>query len=275
MAEFIPVKETDFYCDEDLSKYTDSLLFDSETDIAGLKMYDTNGNCVDLWLTVTGDKDVFLLDENGDVIEDECYSYASEYSQEMIDAIKDGTDGVDYACDNNNWFEVLYSYSNGNGEELVDDNGEEWDGIADTPEQLKDDLSEFALTLFEQYYDRGIFERPQLDYVAMTDEIKSALSHSFETLGEGAVLTLEGFPKKDYRTDLEMNSDNSCTIYISNKTYSDEENCQSAELSFDDLQGELQKIKDLDTAYINKTYEQIDKTILSDMKSTKTNEMER
>ena len=274
MAEFIPIKETDFYCDEDLSKYTDSLLFDSQTDIAGLKMYDANDNCVDLWLTVRGEKDVFLLDVNGDIIEDECYKYASEYSQKMIDAIKNGTDGIDYACNNNNWFEVLYSYGDVDGGSF--DDGEVWDGIADTtPEQLKDDLSEFALTLFEQYYDRGIFERPQLDYVAMTDEIKTALSHSFETLGEGAVLTLTDFPKKDYRTDLEMNSDKSCTIYISNKTYSNKFNCQSAELSFDDLQGELQKIKDLDTAYINKTYEQIDTTVLSEMKSTKTNEMER
>ena len=98
--------------------------------------------------------------------------------------------------------------------------------------------------------------------------------HDYETFG---LSREERFPAQfaGIRTDLEMNSDKSYTIYISNKTYSNKFNCQSAELSFDELQGELQKIKDLDTAYINKTYEQIDKTILSDMKSTKTNEMER
>lgn len=158
----INIKKVEFYCDEDLSQYTDSLLFDSDEDIAGLKMYDTNDNCVELWLTVRGEKDIFLLDENGDVIEDERYKYAREYSQKMIDAIKNGTDGIDYACNNNNWFEVLYSH--GKGDKLIGDNGEVWDGFdKQTAEQLKSELSDFAKELFEQYYDRGIFERPETD----------------------------------------------------------------------------------------------------------------
>lgn len=156
------VKSTAFEYDNDLRKYTNSLLFNSNIDIASFELTDENNNTVQLWLTVRGDKEVSLIDEDGDAAE--TYRDANDYPEELINAIKNGKNYEDYYCDTNNWFEVLYGYTKA-GEREADDNvgfidGEVWDDIPSSPDQLKSEMRDFAESLFKEYYERGAFEKP-------------------------------------------------------------------------------------------------------------------
>ena len=151
-------KSTTFECDNDLGQYTNSLLFDSNADIAYFEMTDENDNTVHLWLTVRGEKEVSLIDEDGNATE--TYRNASDYPEELINAIKNGENYEDYYCDTNNWFEMLYGYSKAGEKETgnyVD--GEVWDDISSSPDQLKGEMRDFAESLFEKYYEKGTFEK--------------------------------------------------------------------------------------------------------------------
>ena len=120
-------------------------------------MTDENNNTVQLWLTVRGEKEVSLIDEDGNAAE--TYRDASDYPEELINAIKNGENYKDYYCDTNNWFEVLYGYTKA-GEREADNNveyidGEVWDDIPSSPDQLKGEMRDFAESLFEKYYKEG------------------------------------------------------------------------------------------------------------------------
>lgn len=154
-------KSTKFEYDNDLEKYTNSLLFNSNINIASLEMTDENNNAVQLWLTVRGEKEVSLLDEDGNAAE--TYRDASDYPEGLVNAIKNGENYKDYYCDTNNWFEVLYGYTKA-GEREADNiveyiDGEVWDDIPSSPYQLLSEMSDFAESLFEKYYEKGTFEK--------------------------------------------------------------------------------------------------------------------
>ncbi len=112
----IYIKNYEFYCTEDLSEYKDSLLFDSEEDIAGLKAYDYDDNCIEIRLTVSGEKEVYLIDKNGNIISETCES-AADYPHELREAIRNGKQGVDYECDNNSKFTYIYYIYDGDCKE--------------------------------------------------------------------------------------------------------------------------------------------------------------
>lgn len=144
------VKSTAFEYDNDLGKYTNSLLFNSNIDIASFEITDENNNTVQLWLTVRGDKEVSLIDEDGNAAE--TYRDASDYPEELINAIKNGENYKDYYCDTNNWFEVLYGYTKADEREAYNNveyiDGEVWDDIPSSPDQLKSEMRNFAESLF-------------------------------------------------------------------------------------------------------------------------------
>lgn len=123
---------TSFDC-EDLSEYTDSMLFDSGTTIAeGTFLY--KGEELSITLKVSGYVSVNFMGET--------FKYPSEFPEELKQIVRDGKlfDDPDkvYVWDNN-WFEYIY-----------DSDGvvEEEDLCQMTPEQVLDTMTEIA----EQYF---------------------------------------------------------------------------------------------------------------------------
>ena len=177
----IYIKNYEFYCTEDLSEYKDSLLFDSEEDIAGLKAYDYDDNCIDIWLTVSGEK------------------------------------GVDYECDNNNWFDCIYHVYNGNDEEkYLEAEPYEGEPSEKTPEGLKKEMLDFAEYLFRQAYDKGYIKEPELPIKVLA----RVSAEKAEKLDGGEVLRIDNFPEKGYHIEIEK----SCEIpeLVSIDFYADE-----------------------------------------------------
>ena len=91
----------EFYCDDNLSKYTDSMLFDSGTNIAyGTYIY--NDEEVDISLDICGSVEV--------TYKNEVYTTPSEFPIQLRNLIKAHPN--DWDCEDdvyvgfNNWFEV-------------------------------------------------------------------------------------------------------------------------------------------------------------------------
>ena len=150
--EFRQLNESDveFYCSDNLSEYSNSLLFDSNEDIAGLNLYDSEGGYLNVWLTVKGDKEVWLLDEDEDVRDGVSYRKVSEYPEELREAIKNGKEGENYGCDSKNWFEYIYEFVD-KDDNITHRDGEMfgWNSLSDfTPEKLKADMLRVAEELF-------------------------------------------------------------------------------------------------------------------------------
>lgn len=92
---------------EDLSKFKDSMLFDSGTIIATIEC-EYNEHIVQMDLKVCGYVKVYY---KGD-----CYRYPSEFPQELKEIIKENPNGWNYVDDNievceNNWFEYIFTES--------------------------------------------------------------------------------------------------------------------------------------------------------------------
>lgn len=108
--------EESFQCEEDLSKYVDSMLYDSNTSIASMDLY-KNGYQVKIDLLVRGEVRVSYKG-----IE---YRNPSDFPQELKDLIKTQPNiwdcNEDVYVSNNNWFEFIYSISC--NDELIESDG--------------------------------------------------------------------------------------------------------------------------------------------------------
>ena len=166
------VSDVEFYCSDNLSEYSDSLLFDSDEDIAGLKLYDSDGGYANVRLTVKGDKEVWLLDKDGNVHDGVTYSKASKYPAELREAIKNGKEGEDYGYSDNNWFEYIYEIRDKNDNIIHNDDVVfDWNSTTDfTPEKLKADMLRFAESLFGSY--RLTRKSEQINAEKVMDKIK-------------------------------------------------------------------------------------------------------
>lgn len=108
------MKIIEFNCDNDLSKYTDSMLFDSDTVIATMICED-NGCKITVDLMTRGYVDVYYKGKR--------YQSACEFPKglkKLIETDQDWFDNEDVEIIDNNWFEYIYdvvgdgvSYSDG------------------------------------------------------------------------------------------------------------------------------------------------------------------
>jgi hypothetical protein len=117
----------EFNCEEELSQFTDSMLFDSEdTSIAAARFVNKNGKAVTVDLCVRGE---VAVDYKG-----ETYHRPSEFPDELIERIKNQPNDWDvYAPSGegndeeegdiyvglNNWFEYIWNYDNGASDGIV------------------------------------------------------------------------------------------------------------------------------------------------------------
>lgn len=195
----IYIKNYEYYYIENLSEYKDSLLFDSEEDIAGLKAYDYDDNCIDIWLTVSGEKKVYLIDKNGNKISETC-EYAADYPYELREAIRNGKQGVDYECDNNSRFTYIYHIYDGDCKEKYLE-AEPYEGELSemTPQKLKKQMLEYAEYLFRQAYDKGYIKEPELPIKVLA----RVSAEKAEKLDGGEVLRIDNFPEKGYHIEIE------------------------------------------------------------------------
>lgn len=148
------IQKENFWCDKDLSECTDSLLFDWDKSIAEYTATDENGNTVNIWLAVKGEVNITRLDTEDD------FRRRKDYDEELIADIKSGKIYTSkYSINNNNWFEGIYTLTNATGK-YVDSDGEAYedDFSKKTKDELKADLREWALYIFEDAYERGDFE---------------------------------------------------------------------------------------------------------------------
>ena len=140
-------KLIEFYCKPDLTKYVDSLLFDDDEYICNMTLEDDMGNRMFLELFVSGPVDVRF---NGNRYTDP-YTFPDEL-KDLIKSRKVYNPSCNVIIENNNWFEVGFTISNKNGEELTyGGNVYEQDISKFTIEDIKKDLLAWAITIEEHY----------------------------------------------------------------------------------------------------------------------------
>ena len=142
-----------FDCDEDLSKYTDSMLFDDDEIIALLDAVDNKGYFVQIQVATQGEIAVRMLDS------DEPYIRSpNEYTSEIRRAIEESNYDV-LDVDASNSFVIRYNILNDNGEE-VDRDGDcfESDISEMSVEELKNSMLEYAENVLDYYCQRESLE---------------------------------------------------------------------------------------------------------------------
>lgn len=171
------VKNTYIYFDKDLENCSDSLLFDSDEGIAVAYFADGYGNKVEMELIVTGEVNVSYKD----VI----YTTPSDFPADLVDIIKAGDVWYhdDVSVNSNNWFELVFTVKNAEGEEIAYD-GDVWE--SDLTKMSGDDLQ----TKLRDY----------ADY--LLDRYKNQLTHSENTHKPSPKQELKDKPK-DKTADVE------------------------------------------------------------------------
>lgn len=152
------VEIASFDCEEDLSQYTDSLLFCSDECVATMTVEDERGYTLEMELIVTGDVNVEFNGEN--------YFSPDDFPPELKQAIKDGKYDEEFTAHNNNWFELVYSLTDSSGNEIAYD-GDVWESPLDktTPEQLKAEMLDAGIGFMEHYIGRELDE-PEKYYIS-------------------------------------------------------------------------------------------------------------
>lgn len=142
---------TSFECAEDLSQYTDSLLFCDDEGVAKMTIEDDRGYTLDMEIFVTGEVDVEFKGEH--------YHNPDKFPPELKQAIRDGKYDEEFTAHFNNWFELSYSLTDARGEEIAYD-GEVWESPLDktTPEQLKSDMLDAGVDFMEYHIGREVDE---------------------------------------------------------------------------------------------------------------------
>lgn len=138
---------TAFNCADDLSQYTDSLLFESGESVATMTLKGGKGRFLDMELMVRGEVNIIFNDES--------YRHPDEFPPELVQAIKDGKENEAFTIENNNWFELMYTLTDANGKELACD-GDVWESPINTmtAEQLKAEMYESGVHFMEFYISR-------------------------------------------------------------------------------------------------------------------------
>lgn len=130
-----------FECDNDLTKYVDSMLFDSTSDTGesiAHGIFEHDGEQCNIWLDVRGEVSVTY---KGTV-----YHRPSEFPEELIEKIRKNPNDWEYNGDDdiyvglNNWFEYIFE---SDGEVY------EADLSKATPEMIKEDMEAIACQYFE------------------------------------------------------------------------------------------------------------------------------
>ena len=133
-----------FICDSDLTKYTDSMLYDSGTNIAELK-YTKEFYTVEIFLDVRGEVQV---DYKGTR-----YRAPSGFPEELKEKIKNNPHWTagdkNLYVDMNNWFEYIYDIHTPYGDTYSDGVMFEDDLSKCTPEELKTRMVDLAIELIE------------------------------------------------------------------------------------------------------------------------------
>lgn len=143
------IKVKKFECEADVSRYTDSLLFDSGETICSMNASDEFGDSFQLDICVTGEVNVSYKEET--------YTKPSEFPEELKELIRTGeaNRNPDVYIGNNNWFEITFSVKDRYGKELAYD-GEVWEeDFSDmTPEKIKSEMLDWCEMLAERYCKR-------------------------------------------------------------------------------------------------------------------------
>lgn len=136
----------EFYCDENLSQYTDSMLFDSVTNIASMTFEGEEYN-IDLFLDIRGEVDVQFKGVS--------YKAPSVFPKELIDIIKNTPENWSYSNPDilyvvfNNWFECIFDIKDKDNNILYSDGIMYEDSVADKkPEDLKKYMFEICKRLY-------------------------------------------------------------------------------------------------------------------------------
>jgi hypothetical protein len=131
-----------FWCDDDLSQYVDSMLFDSGECIAEMEC-EIGCAEIKISLEVRGKAKVYFGDDC------QPYKYPSEFPQALKKLIKanpgrwDTEDGV--YVDMNNWFEYIYTVNDKYSDGVMC----EWDISKGTPEDIKKEMLEICEWIIE------------------------------------------------------------------------------------------------------------------------------
>ena len=133
-----------FKCNENLSQYVDSMLFDSGECIAEME-YEIDDTLITICLEVRGEVKV---DFNG-----VSYNRPSEFPLELKELIKGNPanwDCEDYVyVDMNNWFEYIYTVDSAHGDSYSDGVMCEWDISKWGPKKIKDEMIEICKWIAE------------------------------------------------------------------------------------------------------------------------------
>ena len=103
-----------FACDE-LSQYTNSLLFDSGTEIASIDLTDKDGNRIDMCLLVAGE---VKARRYGD---DEWFQVPSKFPEDIRNAIRNNQWNLLDGDMSNNWFALDFTIYNNEGAVIAQD----------------------------------------------------------------------------------------------------------------------------------------------------------
>lgn len=113
--QYMNIISTHFGCDPDLSKYTDSMLFDSDTETIAEGIFKTFDGCSRLWIKLCVRGDV-RVEADGEI-----FTSPSEFPTWLKERIKKHPNGWQYLdtddrevyCYDTNWFEILVTSESG------------------------------------------------------------------------------------------------------------------------------------------------------------------
>ena len=155
----IKIIKEDFYFNGEPKDYPDSMLFDENKDIAGYTAVDENGNNIDLWLTVDGEKSIHRLyteksADNGEAT----FHNTKDYDEEIIEDIKKGMlldDSDKYSISLNNWFSLRCEVTSSDGKTIYDDSETFLDFDEDSIDEIKSVLRDRAKETLVFLYENG------------------------------------------------------------------------------------------------------------------------
>ena len=191
------VKILEFSCDNDLSKYVDSMLFPSGKEIAHMRC-SGNGSTVDMCLEVRGEVNVEF--------EGETYRDPVDFPEELKDIIKNNGlfDDERLYVDANNWFEYIYTIDNIWSDGIMC----EIDISICTQEDIKKEMYEWCCYLLNKdnyKFDdlpetmkelkEGSRSKVEMDFYKMEDLFTKATENGLEPVKGYIVFTEDSFNK--------------------------------------------------------------------------------
>lgn len=140
------IKLKEYVCDENLARYTDSMLFSSGTDIA-TAVYEVGENKTSLVITLYV-RGLVTVDYEG------CrYKDVTQFPEELVEKIKKNPgwwEDADTVIIDNNWFEFIYDYCGYSDGVMY-----ESDLAKETPDTLRNSFLEVAQWVVEPYQENN------------------------------------------------------------------------------------------------------------------------